>query len=86
MDCKRSKWQRPLEQKITVAHTLKWPSGLVCLATSIKKNKKIKIYKCATADPLVINPTLDLRHKKAKYKKISFSNQHLQGSINAPLS
>ena len=29
-------WQRPLEQ-IVVAHTLKWPSGLVCLANCMKK-------------------------------------------------
>ena len=44
MDCKRvcfsprSRWQRPLD-KIIVAHTLKWPSGLVCQATCIKNLK-----------------------------------------------
>ena len=27
-------------KKIIVAYTLKWPSGLVCLATCIKKEKK----------------------------------------------
>ena len=45
MDCKggnpdsapRSRWQRPMEKTQIVAHTLKWPSGLVCLATCIKK-------------------------------------------------
>ena len=49
----KSRWQRPLEKKLIVAavgrrvtlsqlivaHTLKWPSGLVCLATCIKIKK-----------------------------------------------
>ena len=34
-------WQRPLKKK-NVAHTLKWPSGLVRLATCIKKKLKKK--------------------------------------------
>ena len=28
---------RPLEKLLIVAHTLKWPSGLVCLASCIQK-------------------------------------------------
>ena len=45
MDCKRGNpvsalgvGGNSLWNKLIVAHTLKWPSGLVCLATSIKKN------------------------------------------------
>ena len=47
MDCKRGNpvsalgvGGNGLWKKIIVAHTLKWPSGLVCLATCIKKKRK----------------------------------------------
>ena len=65
MDCKRGNpvlalgvGGKGLWNKIIVAHTLKWPSGLVCLATCIKNNIKKNYLKKYALTSLNI-PTLE---------------------------